>query len=91
MTELSNTGTLIWYGTVCTSASRAYMIELSHLDIRHFVILRVSPSRERLHSEMWMHRFHVISLSIICLGTLICDINTIGFVSVYRCICLLSL
>ena len=45
----------------------------------------MSPSSERLHSKMWFHRFDVISVSIICLGEIICDINTIGFVSVCAC------
>ena len=44
---------------------------------------RVSPSSERLHNQMRLHRFDIISLSVVCLGTIICDINTIGFVSVY--------
>ena len=46
---------------------------------------RVSPSSERLHSQTWLHRFVIISPSIMCLGTVICDVNTIGFVSVYAC------
>ena len=32
-----------------------------------------------------MYRFDVISLSIICLGAIMCDITNIGFVSVYAC------
>ena len=40
---------------------------------------------ERLHSQMWMHRFGIISLSIICLGAIICDLNTMGFVSACAC------
>ena len=39
------------------------MIELGNLDVRHFVI-EVSPSSEWLDSEMWLHRFDIISLSI---------------------------
>ena len=58
------------------------MIELRHLDVCHFVI-EVSPSSERLHSQMLSHRFDIFSLSTICLGAIICDINTMGFVSVY--------
>ena len=37
--------------------------------------LRVSPSSERLHNQIWLHRFDVISLSIV--SGRICDINTI--------------
>ena len=44
---------------------------------------RVSPSSERLHSQIWLHQLDNISLSIMCLGAIICDKNTIGFVSVY--------
>ena len=48
----------------------------------------MSPSSERLHSQIWLHRFVVISLCIISLGAIICDINTIGFVSVSaQCAC----
>ena len=32
---------------------------------------------------MWLHRFDIISLSIVCLGAIICDVNIIAFVSVY--------
>ena len=56
------------------------MIELYHLDVLHF-----SPSSERFHRQMWLHWIHVILLSIICLGAIICDINTIVYVSVYAC------
>ena len=50
------------------------MIELRHMDVRHFFDLRVSSSSERLHNQMRMHRLDVISQSIICLGAIICDI-----------------
>ena len=41
------------------------MTELHHLDVRHFVIEESrSPSSERLHGQMGLHRFDVISLSI---------------------------
>ena len=43
------------------------MIELHDMmDVRHFVVIisRVYRSSERLHSLMWLHRFDVISLSI---------------------------
>ena len=37
---------------------------------------------------MWLHRFDAISLYIIYLGAIICDINTIGFVTVSaQCSC----
>ena len=55
------------------------MIELSHLDVHHFVI------KECCHLAngcIARHQFDTILLSIICLGAIICDINTIGFVSV---------
>ena len=63
-----------------------YYIELRHLDVLH--VVRVWPSGERLHNQMWLHRFYVISLSTIYLGAITCDINTIGFVSVSaQCAC----
>ena len=34
---------------------------------------------------MRLNRFDIISLSIMCLGAILCDINTIGFVSVDAC------
>ena len=39
------------------------MIELRHVDIS-VCNYRVSPSSERLHNQMWLHRFDIISLSI---------------------------
>ena len=51
-----------------------------------FCYWRVSPSREQLHSQMRLHRFDVISLSIMSgRNNKLCNINTIGFVSVYLC------
>ena len=40
------------------------MIELRHMDVRHFFYYRVEQCSERLHNQMWLHRFDVISLSI---------------------------
>ena len=37
------------------------MIELCHMDVRHFVIIQCS---KWLHNQMWLHLFDVISLSI---------------------------
>ena len=49
---------------------------------RSFCNWRVSPSSKRLHRQMWLHRFDCISLSSICLRTILRDINTLKFVSV---------
>ena len=59
--------------TKITGTCRA--IELSHLDVPHVVIWRVSPSSERLHSHMWLYRFNIISPYIRCMGARMCDIN----------------
>ena len=40
------------------------MIELRHMDVRHFVIIWLSLSSKRLYNQMWLHRFDVISQSI---------------------------
>ena len=48
-----------------------------------FCNLWLSPSTESMQAQMWLHHFYIISLTIICLGGIICDINNIGFVSVY--------
>ena len=57
------------------------MIELCHNGRPPFCNLRVSPSSELLHNQMWLHRFDVI-WNLSCLGAIICDVNTIGFVLV---------
>ena len=49
-----------------------------------FCNLTELPSSERLHNEMWLHRFDVISLDLSCLGAIIRK-YTIGFVSAYAC------
>ena len=64
---------------------RASMIELCHLDVRHFVIeecRHLSNSCTAKCDCINLILFHYLSL---LLGAIICDINTIGFVSVYAC------
>ena len=50
---------------------------------RHFT--SASLQSETMYSQMWLPLFEIISLSIICLGSIVCDINTIVFVSVRAC------
>ena len=43
-------------------------------------------SSERLHNQMWLHRFDIISLSyLLCLVAIICEINTTQCDAVYAC------
>ena len=60
------------------------MIELRHMDVRHFVIIKCSHLANDLLNQMGLHRFDIISLSIGS-GAIIRNINTIGFASVYAC------
>ena len=60
------------------------MIELRHIDMYHFVI------EERTHlANSCTNKCGCIGLILFrhlsCLCAIICDINTIGFVSVYAC------
>ena len=65
----------------------AYIYWATPLGRHLFCKWRVSPSSDRLHIQMWLHRVDVISLSIIiCLGAIIGDINTVGFVSLNACV-----
>ena len=58
------------------------MIEVRHLDVRHFVIY--ATSSERLHNQMWLRRFDVFCY-LSCLVAIIYVVNHKGFVSVYAC------
>ena len=58
-------------------------IELCHLDVLHFEIEEYRHLANGCTAKCACIWFDVISLSIICLGAIICDINAIGFVSVY--------
>ena len=55
------------------------MIELRHSDVSHFII---EEWNHLANGKMWLHRFDVISLSIMS-GLSNVRQNTIGFVSVY--------
>ena len=58
-------------------AGTGVYVELCHLDVLHFVIEECRHLANDCTAQ-----FDVISLSIICVGATICDINTVGFVSV---------
>ena len=52
-----------------------YMIQLPHMDIRHFLIIESSHLAKCSCIDLMLFRY------LSCLGAIICDINTIGFVS----------
>ena len=63
------------------------MIELCHLDVRHFVIeesCHIANGCTTKCGCIGLMLFRYLS----CLGTVICNINTVGFVSVYACVSL---
>ena len=60
----------------------ANMIELRHLDVRHFVTEECSIPANGCATKcgcLGLMLFHYLS----CMGAIVCAINTIGFVSVY--------
>ena len=61
------------------------MIELRHLDVRHFVIEECSHLVNGCTTKRGCIRL-ILFRYLSCLGAIICDINTVGFVSVYACI-----
>ena len=58
------------------------MIELHHLDVRHFVFEGFRHLAKGCTAKCGCIGF-IFVLSIICLGAIICNINTIGCVSAY--------
>ena len=60
------------------------MIELRHLDIRHFIIEGCRHIANGCTAKCVCIGF-ILFRYLPCLGAIICDINTIRFVSVYAC------
>ena len=56
------------------------MIEQHHMDVRHFVIEECNHLANSCTNKCFT-LFRYLS----CLGAIICDVNTIGIVSLYAC------